>query len=43
MNKYIIKFVNNKKSLYKLIYTLSLIKIEMLKTYIKTNLKIEYI
>ena len=43
MNKYIIKLIDGKQSLYGPIYALSCIKLEMLKTYIKTHLKTGFI
>lgn len=39
INKYIIKLVGDKQLLYKLIYTLSLVKLKILKTCIKIYLK----
>ena len=38
INNYFINLLDNKQSLYNSIYTLKLVKLEMLKTYIKTNL-----
>lgn len=43
INKYIIELINDKQSSYRLIYTLSLIELEILKIYIETYLKIEFI
>ncbi len=43
INKYINKLINEKQSSYKPIYSLSLVKLESLKTYIKTHLKIGFI
>lgn len=39
INKYAIKFVDSKEPLYVLIYALSLVELETLKTYIKIYLK----
>lgn len=39
INKYVIKFVKEKQSFYKLSYTLNLVKVKTLKTYIETYLK----
>ena len=38
INNYIIKFKKNKQSFFKLIYSLKLIKLKILKIYIKINL-----
>ena len=38
IKKYIIDFKNNKQLLYRLIYSLELIELKTIKTYIKTNL-----
>lgn len=43
INKYIIKLVESKQSLYGSIYALSPVKLEILKTYIETHLKTEFI
>lgn len=43
MNKYIIDLINQKQSLYRLIYIFSPMKLEILKTYIKTCLKSGFI
>lgn len=43
MNKYTIKLVEDKKLPYGLIYILWPVELEILKTYIKTNLKTEFI
>lgn len=43
INEYAIKLVKAKQSLYKPIYSLSLIELEMLKTYIKIHLKTKFI
>lgn len=43
IKKYIIKPVKDKQSFNKLIYSLKLIKFEMLKTYIKIHSKIRFI
>lgn len=39
INKYVIKLLKDKQSLYKLIYTLNLVELENLKISIKTYLK----
>ena len=39
MNKYAIKLIEEKQPSYRPIYTFSLMKLEILKAYIKTNLK----
>lgn len=39
INGYAIELINNKKFYYGSIYTLSLVELEILKTYIKTYLK----
>lgn len=39
INKHAIELVEDKQSQYKLIYALSLLELEILKTYIKTYLK----
>ena len=38
INKYIIDLETSKKPLYRLIYSLKLVKLKILKTYIKTHL-----
>ena len=38
INKYIIKFENDKQLFYRLFYILDLVKLKTIKTYIKTNL-----
>ena len=38
MNKHAIKLEKNKQSLFRSIYSLGSVELEMLKTYIKTNL-----
>lgn len=43
INKHAIKLVKGKQSLYTLIYTISLIELKMLKTYIETHFKMELI
>ena len=43
INKYAIKLVEGKQPPYRPIYTLSLMKLEILKTYIKTHLKTGFI
>lgn len=43
INKYIIKLVEDKQLPYKSIYTLNIVKLEILKTYIKTYLKTRFI
>lgn len=43
INKYTIKLVNGKQLFYGPIYTLRLVKLETVKTYIKTHLKAKYI
>lgn len=43
INKYAIELVEDKQPLYGLIYTLSPIELEILKTYIETYLKIGFI
>lgn len=43
INKYVIKFQKGKQSSYGLISSLRLMKLEILKTYIKTYLKIGFI
>ncbi len=43
MNKYTIKLVKDKQPLYELIYSLGLVKLETLKTYIETHLKTGFI
>ena len=43
MNKYIIKLIKKKQQPYKPIYTLSLVELETLKVYIKTQLKTGFI
>lgn len=43
MNKHIIKLIKGKQSLYRPIYTLSLVELETLKIYIETHLKKSFI
>lgn len=43
INKHAIKLAEGKQLLYRPIYSLKLIKLETLKTYIKTHLKTEFI
>lgn len=43
INEYIIELIKEKQLLYKLIYALRLVELEILKTYIKTYLKIRFI
>ena len=43
LNKYIIDLENGKQLLYRLIYNLSLVKLEILKTYINIYLKLGFI
>lgn len=43
INKYAMKLIRSIQLFYKLIYALSLIELEILKTYIKTYLKIGFI
>ena len=43
INKNVFDLAENKKRLYKLIYSLKLVKLEIFKTYIKTNLAISFI
>lgn len=43
LNDYIIKLKNDKQLFYKLIYSLNLVKLKILKTYIKTYLKTRFI
>lgn len=43
INEHAIKLVKNKQPLYNFIYTINLIKLETLKTYIKTYLKTGFI
>lgn len=43
INEYAIKLVEDKQLLYRPIYSLRLVKLEILKTYIKTHLKTEFI
>lgn len=43
MNKYIIKLIESKQLLYRLIYSLKLVELETLKTYIEIYLKIGFI
>ncbi len=43
MNKYAIKLVDWKQSSYELIYILGLVELKILKTYIKTYWKTEFI
>lgn len=43
LNKHIIELVDGKQLLYGLIYTLSLVELEVLKAYIKIHLKLGFI
>lgn len=43
INDNTIKLIDDKQSLYKLIYSLKQVKLETLKTYIETNLIISFI
>lgn len=43
MNKYVIILVEDKQLSYKPIYSLKLVVLKTLKTYIKTHLKTEFI
>ncbi len=43
MNQYVIKLIDGKQSPYMLIYTLSPVELETLKTYIETQLKTGFI
>lgn len=43
LNKHTIKLIDGKQLSYRLIYALSLVKLETLKTYIETYLKIRFI
>ena len=43
INKHIIKLIDEKQPLYKLIYALNLVELETLKTYIETHLKTGFI
>lgn len=43
ISKYVIKLVENKQPLYNIIYAFSLVKLEILKAYIKTQQKTEFI
>lgn len=43
MNDYDIKLVEDTQLFYELIYNLQLVELEILKTYIKTHLKIGFI
>lgn len=43
INNYLINFLKNKKILYDLIYLLELVKLKILKTYIKVDLANMYI
>lgn len=43
INKYTVKSIKSKQSLYSFIYIFSLVKLEILKTYIKTHLKTRFI
>lgn len=43
INDYIIKLIKSKQLFYRLIYSLGLVKLEILKTYIKTYFKIAFI
>lgn len=40
MNKHVVKLIEGKQPLYSLIYSLCLVELETLKTYIETHLKI---
>ncbi len=42
INEHAIELINRKQSLYGLIYALSLVELETLKTYIKTHLKTDF-
>lgn len=43
INEHIIKLVNGKELPYELIYSLDVVELKILKTYIKTNRTKEYI
>lgn len=43
LNKHTIKFKNSNQLFYKLIYSLSSVKLESMKTYFKTYLKTKFI
>ncbi len=43
INEYAIELIDGKQSLYRLIYTLSPVELETLKTYIETHLKTGFI
>lgn len=43
INKHVIELINNQQPLYRPIYALNLVKLEKLKTYIKTHLKTGFI
>lgn len=43
INKYVIMLIRDKQPPYRPIYALSLVKLEVLKAYIKTYLKIGFI
>ena len=43
INEYAIELIDRKQSLYRSIYTLSLIELETLKTYIEIHLKTSFI
>lgn len=43
INEHVIKLIDGKQSLYKSIYALRPIELDMLKTYIKTHFKIGFI
>lgn len=43
IKKLVIELVKSKQSAFRLIYSLSLVELETLKTYIKTHLKIKFI
>lgn len=43
INKHIIKLIEDKQPLYRPIYSLDLVELETLKSYIKTQLKTRYI
>ncbi len=43
MNEYVIKLIEGKQQLYGLIYSLRLVEMETLKTYIETHLKTGFI
>ncbi len=43
INEYVIKLIDEKQPFYRPIYILNLVKLETLKTYIKTYLKIGFV